>query len=519
MTTSTADARVMTIVSDTDVLIVGTGFSGLALGSRLARQGRHSFALVDRGSSVGGTWRDNTYPGAACDVPSHLYSLSFRPPAAWSHVYGRQPEIRAYLESTARDEGLLPHTFFDAEMLDARWDERALRWEVRTSRGRHLATSLVTACGHLSDPAIPEIPGLDTFTGEIFHSARWDHDVDLTGKRVGVLGTGASAIQIVPELAAVVGQLTVFQRTAPYVVPRKDRAYTDAEKGMFSRLPETARTLREGLFWDSEARFPQRLGVPVFLEQMKKSALDHLAAQVGDEDLRAALTPDYEIGCKRILLSNTYYPALTQPHVSLETSGIAGVDQDGVITRDGARVDLDVLVVATGFEATDLPFGYRIRGRGDRLLSEHWADGGRAFASTSVTGFPNLFVMQGPNTGLGAGSIVYIIESQASYISGAIDFIADRGAAIEPTAEAEDAYVADLDDRSAGTVWLSEGCDSWYRHAVSGRLTALWPSYMHRYHRENGSFDAAGYALIDPSLSPRAERSDRHVTTTAPLNR
>ncbi|MGH1565348.1 flavin-containing monooxygenase [Mumia sp. DW29H23] len=487
-----------TLLSDTDVLIVGTGFSGLAVGTRLARQGRHSFALVDRASSVGGTWRDNTYPGAACDIPSHLYSFSFRPSASWSHVYGRQPQILDYLEQTAREEGLLPHTFLDAEMLDATWDEQAQRWDVRTSRGRHLATTLVTACGHLSDPAIPDLEGLDTFAGEIFHSARWNHDVDLAGKRIGVVGTGASAIQIVPELAEVAGSLTVFQRSAPYIVPRKDRPYSEAEKAMFGRLPETARQLRESLFWDSEARFPQRLGVPAFLDQMKKAALDHLTAQVADPDLRDRLTPSYELGCKRILLSNTYYPALTRSHVHLETSGIARVTETGVVARDGSEIALDVLVVATGFEATDLPFAYRVRGRDGRLLSEHWAEGGRTVASTSVAGFPNLFVMQGPSTGLGAGSIVYIIESQASYIGGAVDFVADNGAPIEPTPQAEDAYVADLDARSEGTVWLSEGCSSWYRHPVSGRLSALWPDYMSRYRAENGTFDAEPYAVGAP---------------------
>ncbi|KAA1418420.1 NAD(P)/FAD-dependent oxidoreductase [Mumia zhuanghuii] len=485
-----------TVLSDTDVLIVGTGFSGLAIGTRLARQGRHSFALVDRASSVGGTWRDNTYPGAACDIPSHLYSFSFRPSTSWSHVYGRQPQILDYLERTAVEEGLLPHTFLDSEMLDAVWDEQAQRWDVRTSRGRHLATTLVTACGHLSDPAIPDLEGLDTFTGEIFHSARWNHDVDLVGKRIGVVGTGASAIQIVPELADLAESLTVFQRSAPYIVPRKDRAYSEAEKTMFGRLPETAQQLRAGLFWDSEARFPQRLGVPAFLAQMKKAARDHLAAQVADADLRDRLTPAYELGCKRILLSNTYYPALTQPHVRLETSGIARMTETGVVARDGSEIALDVLVVATGFEATDLPFAHRIRGRDGRLLSDHWAEGGRTVASTSVAGFPNLFVMQGPNTGLGAGSIVYIIESQAEYVSGAVDFIVDRESAIEPTVEAEDAYVADLDLRSQGTVWLSEGCRSWYRHPVSGRLSALWPDYMHRYRAENGAFDPAPYEIL-----------------------
>ena len=481
------------VLTDTDVLIVGTGFSGLAVGSLLARQGRHSFAFVERASSVGGTWRDNTYPGAACDVPSHLYSFSFRPSASWSHVYGRQREIRDYLEHTAREEGLLPHVVFDADMLDAHWEEDSQRWRVRTTRGWHVATTLVTACGHLSDPAMPEVTGLKDFEGELFHSARWNHDVDRAGKRVGVIGTGASAIQIIPEVAAVAEELTVFQRSAPYVVPRKDRPYSAAEKQMFERLPETARALRSGLFWDSEARFPQRLGVPVFLEQIKNLAADHLEAQVADPDLRAACTPDYEVGCKRILLSNTYYPALAQPHVRLETSGIAAVDHDAVLTQDGRRVELDVLVVATGFEATDLPFAHRVHGRRGRLLSDHWAKGGRALASTAVAGFPNLFVMQGPNTGLGAGSIVYIIESQATYVSGAIDHISDSWTAIEPDEAAEEAYVADLNQRSQGTVWLSEGCRSWYRHPVSGRLSALWPSYMYRYREENGTFDPEHY--------------------------
>lgn len=510
-----------TEVTNTDVIVIGTGFSGLGMGVSLAREGTRTFTILERAHDVGGTWRDNTYPGAACDIQSHLYSFSFRPNPHWSRVFATQPEILQYLQSIAAEEELLPHIRFGTEVQRAEWDEPRRRWVVTTPEGRHVARSLITATGHLSDPVYPDLDGLDTFAGELFHSARWNHEIDLTGKRVGVIGTGASAIQIVPEVAKVASKLVVFQRTPPYVLPRMDRIYSATEKNMFLRLPETRKALRNELFWGNEARFPARRGVPAFIDQIARAASDHLESQVPDPVLRAKLTPSYEIGCKRILLSNDYFPTLCQPHVDLEASGIARVEPTGIITSAGEEVDLDVLIVATGFEATDLPIAHRVFGRDGEALSDHWSTGGRAFACTTVSGFPNLFVMLGPNTGLGAGSMVYMVETQVGYISEALRFLDDEVATIEPDPQAEEEFVADIDRRARGTVWLAGGCSSWYVDPRSNRLSSLWPDFMNEFRRRNGSFSPDGYRVEHMSTTSQSDpgglgdRLDERVGTAA----
>jgi len=481
--------------AEVEVLIIGTGFSGIGLATMLRRSGRHSFLMLERAWSIGGTWRDNTYPGAACDIQSHLYSYSFRPNPEWSHLYATQAEILAYLQQISDEEELAPHIVFGAEVLEANWDDERRRWIVKTDSGEYVAKALVSAAGHLSDPTLPDIPGLDRFGGKLFHSARWDSSHRWEQQRVGVIGTGASAIQIVPELAKSAAQVTVFQRTAPYIVPRKEYEYSKAEQRMFARLPGTAQAIRDDLFWDNEARFPQRRGVPAFIDQITKVSLAHLEAQVADPDLRERLTPHYAIGCKRILISNDYYPALCQANVELNTDGIERITPGAVETRTGREIDLDLLVVATGFEATDLPIAHRIVGRDNHLLSDHWSDGGRAFACTTVTRFPNFFVMLGPNTGLGAGSMIYMVETQIAYICEAIDYLLERDADIEPDPEAEEEYVESIHARSVGSVWLSGGCHSWYVHPGSGRLTALWPDFMSQFRAENGHFNPEHYLV------------------------
>ena len=479
-----------------DVIIVGTGFSGLGMGIQLARENNKSFVMLERADDVGGTWRDNTYPGAACDIQSHLYSFSFRPNPDWSRVYATQPEILQYLQAAAREEGLVPRIRFGAEVLDARWDETQEHWTVSTPRGTFTGKSLITASGHLSDPKFPSIKGLDSFSGEIFHSAQWDHDVQLDGKRIGVVGSGASAIQIVPEIAEIAAHLTVFQRSAPYVIPRLDYFYTEAERGMFRKFPHTAQAIRDELFWGNEARFPQRRGVPAFIDQITETANNHRKSQIADPDLYKKLTPDYAIGCKRILISNDYYPALTRSNVTLETHGISHVEGNTVITRDGERHELDVLVLSTGFEASDLPISHRIYGKRDVSLADHWGNGGQAYACTTVSGFPNLFVMLGPNTGLGAGSIIYMAETQISYIAGALKYMRENSvSSLEVRAEAEEEYVETIHDRSQGTVWLSGGCESWYVDPRNGRLTTLWPDFMSQFRKENGTFRDDDYVV------------------------
>lgn len=496
--------------SQTEVLIIGTGFSGLGMAVALRRQGKRDFIVLERAQDVGGTWRDNTYPGAACDIQSHLYSYSFRPNPRWSRVYAPQAEIHDYLRATAREEGVLPHVRFGANVEKAEWDDALGMWTVETTNGCYRAPVLISAGGHLSDPSYPDIDGLKSFKGRIFHSARWDHGYDTAGKRIGVIGTGASAIQIVPEMAKTASHLTVFQRTAPYIIPRRDHVYSEAEKGMFERFPETAQELRDELFWGNESRFPQRRRVPAFIEQITATALGHLEQQVPDPELRRKLMPTYAIGCKRVLISNDYYPTLALPHVTLETAGIARIDEAGVILRDGRRVDLDLLVVATGFEVADLPIAEVIHGAGGQKLSDVWTAGGQAYACTTVAGFPNLFIMLGPNTGLGAGSMIFMIETQIGYIREAVDFVFETSSIVEPDPDAQRAYVDSIHKRSEGSVWLAGGCSSWYLHPVSGKLTTLWPDFMTQFRAENGSFSPQGY-VVRRQLAPGGRELEREA--------
>lgn len=490
-TTTAADP-----LKDVDVIIVGTGFSGLGLGTQLVRRGDTSFVLLERADDVGGTWRDNHYPGAACDLPSHLYSFSFRPNPEWSSVYSPQPEIQEYLQTTAREEHLLPHIRFGAEMLDARWDEETGRWTVTTPRGEYTGKSLVAATGHLADPQLPNIKGLDSFTGDVFHSAQWNHDVDLDNKRIGVLGSGASAIQIIPEMAKVAGRLTVFQRTAPYVVPRNNEQYTEAARGMFKKMPQTMKEVREGMFWHNEAQYPVLLGVPAANEAHAKIAHAHREAQISDPELSRKLTPDYAIGCKRILVSDDYYPALAQPNVTLATEGISHIEGNTVITSDGVRHELDVLILATGFITTDLPLSYRVFNETGTSLADQWEDGVSTHASASVHGFPNFYLINGPFTSMGHNSLIYVIESQINYVLGALDYTRDNAVeALEVTMEAETAYVEKLEGRSRGTVWVNGGCDNWYTDHRTGRLSATWPDYAHSFQAENSVFDPSVYTV------------------------
>lgn len=479
-----------------EYLIIGSGFAGIAMGAQLRRCGRDDFLILERAQDVGGTWRDNHYPGAACDVPSHLYSFSFRPNPRWTRIFSPQAEIQSYLRDTAEEEGLLGRLRFGRELLSASWDDAAGEWIVRTSGGNYAARFLITATGHLSDAKYPDIAGLDRFDRPVFHSAAWDDSVDLSGLRVGVIGSGASAIQIVPEVAKEAAELVVFQRSPAYITPRHDRAYTEAEKRAFERAPELIDALRSDLFWANEARFVERQAVPRLLEEVAQVALDHLADQVPDPQLREKLTPNYRIGCKRILKSNDFYPTLTEQHVTLETAPIDHAEPGALVHVDGTRHELDVLILATGFEASDLPIAHRINGREGILLADQWQTGMQAYATTSVHNFPNLFIMNGPNSGLGHNSIIYIIETQVEYISAALDYVDAQGiSVIEVTREAEDAYAADLDVRSQGTVWLTGGCENWYVDPRNGRLTTVWPDFSHTFREENATFVPDAYTV------------------------
>ncbi|MDL9935680.1 NAD(P)/FAD-dependent oxidoreductase [Gordonia sp. ABSL1-1] len=495
--------------TEVDVAIVGAGFAGLGMATHLARRGRESFVVLERADAVGGTWRDNVYPGIACDIPAHLYSFSFRPPRDWSSLYPSGAEIRDYLEQTVTDEGLAPHILFGRALEGAHWDADDARWVITTTvdasrAGADRVTgdvahpirarNLVLAVGRLSEPRIPEIDGLADFSGEVVHTAAWSDDLRVAGARIGVVGTGASAVQVIPHLATVADEVVVFSRTPPYVVPRADRAYSAAERAAMLD-PAQADDTRNRLLREADGAFAQRLGLRPDIDMIRKRASDHLHDQVPDPHLRALLTPDYEIGCKRILLSDDFYPALSLPNVTLEPSALVGVVESKATARSGRRYDLDILVMATGFEAARPPAANRVVGRGARRLSDHWSKGMTSYASTVVTGFPNMFVLDGPNAALGHNSAIYMIETQLEYVVGALDFMGDgQVRSLEVSAEAEAAYTREIDERSASTVWMT-GCDSWYVDPESGRLTLLWPGTAESFRARNGNFDPAAFGV------------------------
>jgi cation diffusion facilitator CzcD-associated flavoprotein CzcO len=478
---------------DVEFAIVGSGFAGLGLAIRLKRRGEEDFVVLERASDVGGTWRDNRYPGVECDVPSHLYSFSFRTNPNWSRVFSPGQEIQQYLCDSAREEGIVPHIRFDADVLDASWDASASRWMITTAREVLAARYLISATGHLADEHLPAVPGLDSFPGAKFHSARWQ-DIELSGKRIGVVGTGASAIQVIPQLARVASHLVVFQRTPAYVSPRRDRDYTEGEKRRFRRDPRALEELRSELFWVQETNYAARRQVPQYIEPARRVALDHLAAQVPDPGLRQRLTPAYEFGCKRTLFSNTFYPALQQPNVTLEASALASVNGATSRAASGAGYELDALIFATGFEATEPPFAKRVHGAHGISLSEHWSTGMRALDSISVSRFPNLFIINGPNTSLGHNSVVYIIESQVQYILETVDYNREHSYTVfEATPEAEEAYVGKMQRDARGSVWVDGGCRSWYIDRRSGKLTLIWPDFAFAFRARNGRFRPGGY--------------------------
>lgn len=484
------------MIEKTHTLIIGTGFGGLGLATQLKRGGDDDFMLIDRADDVGGTWRDNRYPGAACDVPSHLYSYSFRLKPDWSRVFAPAEEIWLYLNETARDEGLRPHIRFGADLVSAEWDDASTAWRIETTNGHFECRVLVTAMGHLADAKFPPVPGLAEFAGTLMHSAEWNHDVDFSGKRIAVIGSGASAIQITPGVAETASELVVLQRSAPYVIPRPDRAYTDAEKRAFARSPELMHELRGDLFWGMEYNYAQRRAIPSAIEQAYALANGHREDQVSDAQLTAKLTPDYVIGCKRVLLSNVYYPSLQKPNVTLEAAGLARVEGNTVISTAGNSFEVDVLICATGFEAVEPPFGPLISARG-QTLTDHWSAGMRAFSSVTVAGFPNLFIMNGPNTGLGHNSVIFVVESQVGFITSALDYMRQNDVVVvETRAKAEDAYVEAVRARSEGTVWLEGGCTNWYVDPRTHRLTVTWPDYAYAFRASNGSFDVSAFATV-----------------------
>ena len=472
-------------------VVVGAGFSGIAAGIALAKAGQ-AFVILEKAGGVGGTWRDNTYPGAACDIPSHLYSYSFEPNPRWSRAYGGQPEILAYIEHCATKYGLRPHLRFGAEVVRAAWDERTATWTVHTRTATYVARTLILGNGALHVPQIPDLPGLATFAGKTFHSARWDHGYDLAGKRVGVIGTGASAIQIVPEVAKQAAHLDVFQRTPPWIMPKADRSMTSREQWLLAHVPGAHWLRRTGLYWMFESRVLGFAFAPKVNALAERLVLKHLAKVVPDPALRAKLTPDYRLGCKRVLLSNDYYPALARDNVALVTDGIAAIEPRGVRTTDGTLHELDALIFGTGFRVVDYLASMQILGRDGADLNEVWRrDHVRNYLGINVAGFPNLFLLMGPNTGLGHNSMVFMIEAQVHYAVAALEAI-QRGRldSLDVTPAAERAFGDELRAKLAKTVWTS-GCASWYQ-APDGQVL-LWPGFTFDYWRRTRRVDLTAY--------------------------
>jgi len=479
------------------VVIVGSGFGGLGAAIRLRQAGVDDFVVLERGDDVGGTWRDNTYPGCACDVPSHLYSFSFAPNPEWSRSFSRQPEIWTYLRRCAAKFGVLPHVRFGHDVREAAWDAEAQRWRIETSRAPFTASVLVMAAGPLSEPAIPALPGLERFRGRAFHSARWDHDFDLAGRRVAVVGTGASAVQFVPAIQPTVAALHLFQRTAPWILPRYDRALTGAERRLFRRVPLAQRVARASISAAREVMVLPFLH-PRLMRGAQRVALRHLRRAVPDPVLRAKLTPPYTLGCKRVLLSNDYLPALNHPKVEVITAGIAEVREHSVVGGDGVERPVNAIIFGTGFHVTDAPLTRHVRGHDRRTLAEAWAGSPQAHLGTTVAGFPNLFLLLGPNTGLGHSSVVLMSEAQIAHMVGAVRYMLRyRVAAVEPRADAQAKWVAKVDERMRGTVWTAGGCRSWYLD-TTGRNSVLWPDFIWRYRRRVACFDPGDYAATRP---------------------
>ncbi|TBW55705.1 NAD(P)/FAD-dependent oxidoreductase [Marinobacter halodurans] len=477
------------------IMIIGAGFGGLGMAIQLRKAGIDNFTLLEKASSVGGTWRDNTYPGAACDVQSHLYSFSFEPKSDWSRKFGLQPEIRAYLEHCAGKYGLRDHIRFNTEVTAARFDRTSGTWSVTTAQGESIeARVLITACGQLNQPAIPNIPGIDAFQGTAFHSARWDHGYDLTGKPVAVIGTGASAIQFVPQIVPRVSSLKLFQRSGAWVLPKPDRPFTGLEQWLFGTFPLVDRAYRNLIYWRNESRAIGFIRFGFLLNAFKWLARREVRRHVRDPRKREKLIPDYPIGCKRILISNDWYPAVDQDHLELITEAIDHIQPDAVATVDGTRHPVDAIIFGTGFKATDFLTPMTITGLEGLDLNDAWRDGAEAYKGISVAGFPNLFMLYGPNTNLAHSSIVFMLESQIRYVMQCVRMLEDPGLHfmdVKPQRQRE--YSDGLQRALKHSVWEA-GCDSWYKTA-SGRNTNNWPGFTFSYRLMTSKLDLQDYEL------------------------
>jgi cation diffusion facilitator CzcD-associated flavoprotein CzcO len=475
------------------IVIVGSGFSGLGMAIQLKKAGRHDFVILEKAEDLGGTWRENSYPGCACDVPSHLYSYSFEPKADWSRRFADRSEIWEYLRHCAAKYGIGPHIRFGTDVTGAEYDETTGTWRVFTAGGDAITCEIVVfAVGPLHTPAYPQIRGIEEFRGKVAHSAAWDHDYDLAGKRVAVVGTGASAIQLVPKIAPQVAALHLFQRTPPWILPRLDRAVSARTQRLFRRMPLLQCLYRASIYWRLESRAVGFLH-PRIAKPVEALARRHLRRQVADPQLRRALTPNYRIGCKRVLLSDDYYPTLTRSDVEVVTAGIAEIRPNSIVTDDGIEREIDGLILATGFDVAAVLDRLHIVGSGGRKLADAWRDGIEAYLGLAVSGFPNLFFLLGPNTGLGHNSVVFMLEAQVRHLLGCLRLLDDRPAGqvtVRPAAQAE--FNRRLQERLSTTVWNAGGCRSWYLD-VNGVNRVIWPGSTVRFWLETRRIRKADY--------------------------
>ena len=486
----------MTTLNDSDphheVIVVGSGFAGLCMGVHLRRAGIEDFVILEKDKQFGGTWQANDYPGAACDVPVHLYSFSFAQRAGWSRRFPSRQELWEYTQRITEDFGLMPHIQVATGMEGASYDEDRALWHVRTARGAMSARVLVSATGALSHPSIPELPGLETFAGRAFHSSRWDRSYNLRGKRVAVIGTGASAIQFVPQIAPNVAQLALFQRTPPWILPRPDRRMTAIENRLLESVPLLRSLYRLKTYPAHEVRALALVYYPALAAPFRQMALRHLKRQIADPKLRARLTPSYALGCKRVLLSNDYYPTLERPNVQLITDGIAKVRFRSIVTQSGQEHPVDAIIFGTGFYVEHAMAPVPIRGAGGALLHEVGEGGLEGYKGCAVAGFPNYFMIAGPNTGTGHNSMIYMIEACAQYVTQAIRKLREDGLLsldVKPSVQAR--YNRTIQKRLARSVWAS-GCKSWYLDHT-GRNRTLWPGFTFAFQRITRRFDAGNY--------------------------